>query len=160
MWAFKRHLARLPTMLNFTTTINNSYWRLGMATRSVPVCPGGSIFFTLHPPNSKSYQAFFNFCFFQKMRRSFLVRYRKARKNQSVSFYYISEKHEGRAKSAPPPSRARVNTCPMAMRMHFSWVALCCVTIRRDIIFIFCGRFVMDVEKLACLHHELFLVLF
>ena len=27
------------------------------------------------------------------------------------------------------------------MRMHFSWVALCCVTIRRDIIFIFLRAF-------------------
>ena len=44
---------------------------------------------------------------FQKMHRSFLGKYWKARKNQAVSLFDISEKHEERAKSAPL-SRARV----------------------------------------------------
>ena len=49
MWAFKRRLDRLSTALSFTTTKNNSYWRLGMATRSAPVYPGGE-FFLLYSP--------------------------------------------------------------------------------------------------------------
>ena len=107
MWAFKRRFARLSTTLSVTTTINNSYGRLGTATRSALVCPGG-LFFEFTPPNSKRYQSVFNF-FFQKMRRSFLGRYRKAHKNQVVSFLYLRKKHEGRAKSDPPPSQVLVN---------------------------------------------------
>ena len=53
------------------------------------------------PPHSKSYEPIFDF--FQKMRRLFLVRYWKSRKNQAISLFDICEKHEGRAKSAPPP---------------------------------------------------------
>ena len=56
---------------------------------------------TLHPPNSKSYEPIFDF-FFQKMHRSFLVRYGKSRENQAISLFDICEKHEGRSKSASP----------------------------------------------------------
>ena len=93
MWAFKLRLARLTTTLDFITTKNDSYWRLGMAARGASACPTDH-FLTLHPPNSKSYQPIFVF-FFQKMCRLFLVRYWKARKDQAISVFDIDEKHEG-----------------------------------------------------------------
>ena len=101
MWAFERRLARLPTTLSFTTTINTSYWRLGMATRSAPVCPSGSFFF-IYTPLIQKVTDRFSISFLWKMRRLFLVRYWKVRKNHTGSFFDISEKHEGSSRSAPP----------------------------------------------------------
>ena len=92
-----------------------------MATRGAPACPGLS-FFLLYTPLIQKVINRFSFSFCQKMRRSFLVRFQKSRKNQSISLFDIYEKREGRAKSAPPPpTRARVN---MILNPEFVWTYL------------------------------------
>ena len=106
MRTFKRLLARLAAMLSFTTMKNDSYRRLSMATRGATWRARADHF--LHPLIQKVLNRF-SISFFQKMCCSFLASCWKPRKNHAISLLDICEKHAGMAKSAPPPSRARVN---------------------------------------------------
>ena len=59
--AFKCRLARLAT-----TTTQDSYWRLGMPTRSALVCPGSSFLFYSTPTWFKKLPIDFHFPFFRR----------------------------------------------------------------------------------------------
>ena len=62
---------------------------------------------TLHPANSKSYQLIFIFIFFGRCTVHFWSGTENLVKIKLLVFYN-PEKRKGRAKSAPPPSRAQV----------------------------------------------------
>ena len=90
MRAFKRRLARLTATLSLQLRkmVHSDVWAWPPETRRRA---WADHLLNLHPTNSKNYEPIFDF-FFQKMRRLFLVRYLKARKNQATSFFDICEK--------------------------------------------------------------------
>ena len=103
MRAFKRRLGRLTTTFcNYEKWFTLTSGHGAQRRTGVP----GLIIFWLYTPEFKKLWTEYRF-FFQKMRRSFLVRYWKARNNQAISLLDICGKLEGRAKSAPPPLPGR-----------------------------------------------------